>query len=244
MCRDGCLSGDMAMTELTVEYLKHAVGEFDVETIFQASLASRSIHRIDALSQCSNLRWLDLSRNQIFRMENLDGLVHLMKLDLSHNKISKIQGLDGLDALEFLHVKNNPISRLEDLNGLRSVPKLQHLQLRNIDKTDFCPVCFQDQYKSRIYELVPGLVALDSQRKHLPDLDEQIARMHVSEEIVLPDPEPWFSEKDLDLSDIKSHDAFNAELQPHVKELETAMEDCQDALKEAEQLLKEHSSGQ
>jgi len=44
------------MTVLTLEYLKHATGEFDAETIFQAILSNRSIQRIDAVNQCCNLR--------------------------------------------------------------------------------------------------------------------------------------------------------------------------------------------
>jgi len=229
------------MTELSLEYVKHATGEFDAEAIFQAVLSNRAIRRIDSLNQCSNLRWLDLSRNAIIRIENLEGLTRLMMLDLSFNKIQKVQNLESLDMLERLKLQSNPISRLDDLDGLRFAGKLKHLHFRNVDNTDFCPVCLQDGYHTKVFELGPTLIALDSKRRHLPDLQSELEKVDGEDDLQLPEAEPWFLPEDLDLKDLQSSDGLDSALQPHVQDFEVAVADCSDVLKEAETLLKGHN---
>eukprot|EP00929_Paragymnodinium_shiwhaense_P072129 TRINITY_DN36612_c0_g3_i1.p1 TRINITY_DN36612_c0_g3~~TRINITY_DN36612_c0_g3_i1.p1 ORF type:complete len:238 (+),score=75.80 TRINITY_DN36612_c0_g3_i1:98-811(+) len=226
------------MTTLTLEYIKCATGEFDPETVFQAILSGRSISRIDAVGQCCNLRWLDLSRNQIYRIEGLEGLVQLSVLDLSFNKIPKVEGLDGLGKLERLDLRSNPISRIQDLDGLSAARKsLKHLRLQNIDGKDFCPVCLQTEYKKTVHELCGELVALDSKRKHLPDLEAEVARLEKFPEIELPTPEPWFTKDDLDPGDLQDPEAIASAVQPQVEEFEKALAECKAAMKEAEEVL-------
>lgn len=226
------------MAVLTLEYIKAETGEFDEESVFQAILSKRGISLIDAVNKCINLRWLDLSRNQIIRIENLDGLAKLASLDLSHNKIQKIQGLQGMPILERLKLQNNPISRTQDLEDLRAAPSLRHLQLQNVDGSDFCPVCLQPEYRRDIREMCPDLVALDSRRKHLPDLDKEAADLEFGGGIDLPEADAWFSKEDLDLSEVMNADTLGAIMQPHVAEFDAALKGCQDAFKEAEDLLK------
>uniref|UniRef100_A0A6T1LK29 U2A'/phosphoprotein 32 family A C-terminal domain-containing protein n=1 Tax=Alexandrium monilatum TaxID=311494 RepID=A0A6T1LK29_9DINO len=252
------------MTHLTLEFIKHVTGEFDEASVFQAILSHRQIARIDAVGRCSNLRWLDLSNNHIIRMENLAGLAKLASLDLSFNKIQKVQSLEGMQSLERLMLKANPISRLQDLEGLRPVRtrprgeaadgntrterdakavKLRHLQFRNVDNTDFCPVCLQEDYLRTVKDLCPDLAALDSRRRHLPDLDKEVQRLDELRSVELPEPEPWFSTGDLLLGDIQDPDAIAAAMQPHMDGFEAALGDCRAAMKEAEELLRLQSSG-
>jgi len=226
------------MVVLTLEYIKHATGEFDPETTFQAILSNRSIQRIDAVGLCTNLRWLDLSNNQIVRIENLSNLVQLSSLDLSFNKIHKVENLDGMRSLERLQIKSNPISRLQDVEGLRPASKLRHLLFQNIDKTDFCPVCLQPDYQKTIFEVCPDLVALDSRRRHLPDLDKEVQRLEKQPELVVPEMKPWFTAEDLSLDGIHSSTKLADVMQPHVEDFEAALKSCQAVLKEAEELLK------
>uniref|UniRef100_A0A6T1M0B3 U2A'/phosphoprotein 32 family A C-terminal domain-containing protein n=1 Tax=Alexandrium monilatum TaxID=311494 RepID=A0A6T1M0B3_9DINO len=231
------------MTHLTLEFIKHVTGEFDEASVFQAILSHRQIARIDAVGRCSNLRWLDLSNNHIIRMENLAGLAKLASLDLSFNKIQKVQSLEGMQSLERLMLKANPISRLQDLEGLRPAVKLRHLQFRNVDNTDFCPVCLQEDYLRTVKDLCPDLAALDSRRRHLPDLDKEVQRLDELRSVELPEPEPWFSTGDLLLGDIQDPDAIAAAMQPHMDGFEAALGDCRAAMKEAEELLRLQSSG-
>jgi Leucine-rich repeat (LRR) protein len=225
------------MVLLTLEYIKNESGEFDEQSVFQAILANKSIPRIEAINKCCNLRWLDLSHNQIIRMENLDGLAQLVSLDVSFNKIPKVQSLEGLECLERLKLKSNPIARLQDLDGLKPARKLRHLQFRNIDNTDFCPVCLQEGYQTRIKMLCPDLFALDSRRSHLPDLDKEMLRLEKQQELTLPEPEAWLSPADLNLDSIMDPEAIAAQMQAHVQEYETALASCKDAFREAEDLL-------
>mmetsp|Transcript_39327 Transcript_39327/g.113818 ORF Transcript_39327/g.113818 Transcript_39327/m.113818 type:complete len:240 (-) Transcript_39327:58-777(-) len=226
------------MPTLSVEYIKHETGEFDEESVFQAILSKRDISRIEAVNQCCNLRWLDLSRNQIIRIENLDGLSQLVSLDLSHNKIQKVQALDTLLNLERLQLKANPISRLQDLEGLRPLKKLRHLHFQNIDRTDFCPICLSPEYRGKVRELCPDLVALDSRRKHLPDLDGEVESVEKGGDLSLPSPAPWFTPDELDFDDVGRPEAVAEALKPQLDDFEAALRECRAAFAEAEGVLK------
>mmetsp|Transcript_67437 Transcript_67437/g.161775 ORF Transcript_67437/g.161775 Transcript_67437/m.161775 type:complete len:239 (-) Transcript_67437:105-821(-) len=227
------------MAQLTLEYIKCATGEFDPEIIFQVILSNRGILRIDSLAQCCNLRWLDLSRNSIISIENLEGLAQLSYLDLSHNKIQKVQHLDGLPALERLKLLANPISRLQDISGLAAVPTLRHLHFRNIDSTDFCPVCLQPEYQAKVFELCPSLVALDSKRRHLPDLDAEMEKvLNGPVDIIAPEPDPWFTAEDLRVDEDASTKKMEAALKPQMDDFEAALLECRGAVREVEEMLK------
>lgn len=228
------------MVVLTLEYIKHITGEFDAQSVFQVILSNKAISRIDALSQCCNLRWLDLSRNQIIRIENLEGLSQLVSLNMSFNKIPKITGLETLQNLERLQLRSNTVSRLQDLEGLKEAPKLRHLQLQNIDVTEFCPVCLQPGYKDRVRALCPDLVALDSRRFHLPDLDKEMERIERQSESALPEPEPWFPRgcSELDIEGLLDAEVIDVSLRPSVQAYEAALAECQNVLKEADELLR------
>jgi len=226
------------MPTLTLEYIKAETGEFDEESVFQAILTKRSISLIDAVNKCCNLRWLDLSQNQIIRMENLDGLAQLTSLDLSHNKIQKVQHLDGMPNLERLKLKANPISRIEDIEGLRVAHKLRHLHFQNVDCSDFCPICLKPEYRRTIREMLPDLFSFDSKRKHLPDLDKEVANIQTLSEVELAEPEPWFSKDDLDFDGVQSAEMLAADLQPQVDAFEAALRDCQATFAEASEVLK------
>mmetsp|Transcript_98039 Transcript_98039/g.282799 ORF Transcript_98039/g.282799 Transcript_98039/m.282799 type:complete len:238 (+) Transcript_98039:72-785(+) len=226
------------MPALSVEYIKHETGEFDEESVFQAILAKKDIPRIEAINRCCNLRWLDLSSNQIIRIENLEGLTQLASLDLSHNKIQKVQCMEPLVNLERLQLKNNPISRLQDLDGLRPLQKLRHLHFQNVDGTDFCPVCLKPEYRSKVRELCPDLSALDSRRKHLPDLDTEVDAAQKVGELSLPEPQPWFNPGDLDLEDICKPEAIEDALKSQVDEFSSALQECHAAFREADEVLR------
>merc|ERR1712151_1295312 len=148
--------------------------------------------------------------------------------------MGKADNLKGMHCLERLMLKSNPISRLSDLDGLECAQPLKHLSLQNMDSSDFCPVCLQPGYRARVRELLPDLVALDSKRWHLPDLDQVVARFEQQHEVEIPEPEAWFTPSDLDLADIMSEEAVNLALQPVVSEFEDALASCQEALREAE----------
>ncbi|CAE6942487.1 Lrrc61 [Symbiodinium sp. KB8] len=221
----------LSMPPLTVEYIKHATGEFDEESVFQAILPNRSITRIEQLAKCCNLRWLDLSKNQIVRMENLDGLSQLVSVDLSFNKISKVQDLSGTPKLERLMLKANPISKIQDLEGLKASRSLRHLSFQNVDNSDACPVCSLPEYAKSLRSLCPELLALDSKRLRLPDLDREIRRLDEQNAVDIPEPRPWFSAEELDLGEMQTSEVIEEALKDRIGEFEAAMADCKQVQK-------------
>ncbi|CAE7248009.1 DRC3 [Symbiodinium sp. CCMP2456] len=250
----------LSMPPLTVEYIKHATGEFDEalaainrretvantcsqESVFQAILPNRSITRIEQLAKCCNLRWLDLSKNQIVRMENLDGLSQLVSVDLSFNKISKVQDLSGTPKLERLMLKANPISKIQDLEGLKASRSLRHLSFQNVDNSDACPVCSLPEYAKSLRSLCPELLALDSKRLRLPDLDREIRRLDEQNAVDIPEPQPWFSAADLDLGEMQTAEVIEEALKDRIGEFEAAMADCKQVFREAEELLRLQEAG-
>jgi Leucine-rich repeat (LRR) protein len=228
-----------AMAMLSEEYLKLAAGEFDLKTIFQLILREKSIKRIEgAVDQCINIRWLDLSQNGIIKLENMSRLANLQFMDLSHNKLQKIQNLDGLKALHTLRLLNNPIFRLQDLEGLRARrPSLKHLSLKQIDGSEACPVCLTPLYKEKVYEELPNLYALDSQRKHLPELffDEKYL---IDPQFEMPEPQDWLKSGDCDLDGLFDEAEVERKLRPKIDEFEKALAECRAALDEGDELLR------
>ncbi|CAJ1456239.1 unnamed protein product [Effrenium voratum] len=227
-----------SMPALSVEYIKHASGEFDEESVFQAILSNRSISKIEQLSKCCNLRWLDLSKNQIMRMENLEGLGQLVSVDLSFNKILKVGDLSGAPILERLMLKANPISKLQDLEGLKTARALRHLAFQNVDTSDSCPVCSTPEYQRTVQQHCKDLVALDSKRFALPDLDREIRRLDEQTAIDVPDPEPWFTQADLDLGELPSPEELEETLKDPIQDFQAAMAECKQVFREAEELLR------
>lgn len=225
---------------LSADYLKLATGEFDLQTIFQLVLREKGLKKIEgAVDQCINMRWLDLSHNGIIRIEGMAHLVNLQVLDLSFNKVQKIEHLDGLKTLHTLRLTNNPISRLQDLEGLKARREtLRHLSLKQIDGSEACPVCLAPEYKEKVYELIPDLYSLDSQRKHLPELnfDEKYL---VDPEFEMPEPEDWLKPDGLsNLDGLFDEAEVERQLRPKIDEFEKALAACREALDEGDELLR------
>jgi hypothetical protein len=69
--------------DLTVEVMKMAAQEFDVEGINKLSYVKKGLVRITAVDQASNLIELNLSSNLVEKIECLHTLKRLKKLHLT-----------------------------------------------------------------------------------------------------------------------------------------------------------------
>ena len=98
-------------------------------------------------------------------------------------------------------------------------------------------MCLQPGYERAVLDLCPNLVALDSRRKHLPDLSKEIQILEESSDFKLPEPEPWLTPDMLNVEDLISEKVISEALQPHVDEFGAALAECNKALEEVEQLL-------
>lgn len=143
---------------------------FDLEAVRVLSLAKLGIDRIDrnsAINDCSNLRYLDFSKNRLSKIGGLDGtkLVNLQALVVSGNDIASFSDLSSIPSLLHLDLRGNRISSISSLKTLgNKLPSLQSLSLQSIEGADSNPVCSTDNYKKEIMEIFPFLLALDSQR--------------------------------------------------------------------------------
>ena len=85
----------------------------------------RDISEIKGLDKLTNLRYLNLNRNQIIEIKGLDNLRILQTLSLENNNISEIKGLDNLNLLENLLLSGNNISQIKGLGNLTSLKRVE-----------------------------------------------------------------------------------------------------------------------
>ncbi|CAN0077034.1 unnamed protein product, partial [Phaeothamnion confervicola] len=155
---------------LSVDLIKRASGQYDVETVQWLDLHGRGLPRIQSLEQCVSLVTLDLSRNQISLVECLDALTCLQRLDLSSNAIERVEGLSRLAALEYLDLKGNRISDVEETaTALRMLPKLEQLFLRAYGGSLANPLCAAPAYPVALARHLPNLRILDGESRDLTD---------------------------------------------------------------------------
>ncbi|MFX1314164.1 MAG: TIR domain-containing protein [Promethearchaeota archaeon] len=99
----------------------------------------RDISEIKGLEKISNLRILNLNKNQITEIKGLDNLRILETLSLENNNISEIKGLDNLTLLENLLLSGNNISEIKGLGNLTS---LKRIELRDNPVRDWAKETF------------------------------------------------------------------------------------------------------
>ena len=157
-------SSDKPGPDLTVETMKMAANEFDVEAIVKLCVTKRGLVRITAVDKAVNLVELNLSANLIDKVDGLKTLKRLRKLHLTANKIRRVENLDGLESLEHLYLQANHISRVEELAHLQRLPNLRTLYLKNVDGSQPNPVCTSKGYREKVLAILPDLRNLDGER--------------------------------------------------------------------------------
>ena len=119
------------------------------------TLASCNLSSIDALSNASALRELDLSGNTLRNLEPLKTMPSITRLSLQHNAINDLGVVGSLDELVYLDVSYNDIrsldpleeclkltelaannNNIDDLEGLEDLKELQSLSLNDNDLED------------------------------------------------------------------------------------------------------------
>ena len=109
----------------------------DVQNITELHLSDysgdRKIRNIDALSNLTNLKSLDLSLNEIKDINALKNLSDLEALFLEENQITDISALSGLTKLEVLFLEENQIT---DISALSELTELKMLVLYHNQITD------------------------------------------------------------------------------------------------------------
>ena len=93
--------------------------------------------RIDALSNLTNLIYLDIAGCHLINLSPLTSLTKLRGLNARHNHIVDINALANLAALEELDLSNN---RIHDISALSALQNLTHVWLHHNQITDFTPL--------------------------------------------------------------------------------------------------------
>ncbi|XP_062511937.1 acidic leucine-rich nuclear phosphoprotein 32 family member A-like [Corticium candelabrum] len=104
-----------------------------------------------------NLEVLSLNNVGLTSLRHFPHLPKLRKLELSDNRISSgLEYLAGCPELTHLTLSNNRIKDLEALKVLADFNKLRSLDVYQ------CEVTAIDDYREKVFELIPQLEWLDS----------------------------------------------------------------------------------
>ncbi|XP_077295608.1 acidic leucine-rich nuclear phosphoprotein 32 mapmodulin isoform X1 [Arctopsyche grandis] len=108
-----------------------------------------------------NLGSLSLINVGLLSLKGFPKLPNLKRLELSDNRIcQKLDRLNTSPKLTHLNLSGNKISDIATLEPLKEFKKLKNLDLFNNDVTNV------DEYRSKVFNLIPSLKCLDGYDKH------------------------------------------------------------------------------
>ncbi|KAF2351998.1 Leucine-rich repeat domain L domain-like [Trinorchestia longiramus] len=116
----------------------------------------------------SGLRNLSLINVGLTSLKSFPRLPSLEKLELSDNWISGgLEALTCLPKLMYLNLSGNKITSIDTLKPLKSISTLVNLDLFN------CDVVNEEDYRNKVFDLIPSLVYLDGFDKEGNELDDE-----------------------------------------------------------------------
>jgi len=129
----------MSVTYLDKEY--KATENNGIMTLDLSRKGIKNISEIEGLEALTELRVLNLSKNQISEIKGLDTLKNLVELDLSSNIITEIRGLTNLTNLRKLNLKENRFINIEGFENLINLNKIifgfAHWNAEKLSATDW-----------------------------------------------------------------------------------------------------------
>ncbi|XP_055948933.1 acidic leucine-rich nuclear phosphoprotein 32 family member A-like isoform X2 [Argiope bruennichi] len=131
----------------------------------------RSTQIVGLSDEFSNLESLSLINVGLTSLKGFPKLPNLRKLELSDNRISGgLNLLSGSPKLSTLNLSGNKIASLDALEPLKDFQNLKQLDLFS------CEVTQTENYREKVFALLPGLVYLDGfdqNDKEVEDSDEE-----------------------------------------------------------------------
>lgn len=128
----------------------------------------RSVTIVGLTDEFSNLESLSLINVGLTSLKGFPKLPNLKRLELSDNRISGgLNLLHGSPKLTHINVSGNKIKDLETLEPLKDFTSLKYLDLFN------CEVTGIDNYREKVFSLIPSLKFLDGFDKNDKELDEE-----------------------------------------------------------------------
>ena len=142
----------------TINSIPNKLGNLiNLKKLILSSLGIFEIENIAVLSNCKNLKDLNLSNNIISDIHFLEGLTTLETLDLRHVQTNDIRFLENLTGLNSLYLSGNKIS---DIRVIEKLNKLKSLDLSDNQISDY-----------RFLEKLTELHSLDLSRNTITDID-------------------------------------------------------------------------
>ena len=109
----------------------------EMEGLGRLDARNRGIQDLTGLQFATNLRWLNLEKNQISDISSLAGLINLRELWLLYNPLSDLSPLKGLKTLTRLQLQH---TRLSDLSPIAGLINLKILDLNDNNVSDLSPI--------------------------------------------------------------------------------------------------------
>jgi len=103
-----------------------------------------------------NIRFLNIWGNQISDISILSTFPSLEKINLNSNQIEDLSAFKNLTNIRDLSLKDNKIQDFTQIEYLKNNKKLEKLILSNN------PICNSQNYKQKIFEILPQIKELDN----------------------------------------------------------------------------------
>ncbi|XP_049739942.1 leucine-rich repeat and IQ domain-containing protein 1 isoform X3 [Elephas maximus indicus] len=177
------------------------------------SLRRCGLTSLHGLSNCKNLKYIDVQENHIetINCENLENLCILL---LNKNQLSSLHGLDGCSNIQNLELSRNKITRI---GGLESLKNLQQLILDH-----------NQLISTKGLSDTPTIIYLDCSHNHLTEVQDiancgllQVLKLHGNYLSELPSLKNHVLLRELHLDDnsISSVEAFSSYWLPLLQNL-------------------------
>lgn len=152
--------------EKRIELEKRGMHPGDVTELNLDSARSTNIQGLT--DEFKNLTSLSLNNVGLTTLKGFPSLPKLKKLELCDNRLSSgLNALQGCKNITTLALGGNKIKDLESLEPLKELPNLKNLDLVNCEVTNI------DDYRNKVFELLPTLEYLDGTDRNEEEADDE-----------------------------------------------------------------------
>lgn len=140
------------------------------------------------LEKFPNLLSLTLNECSLASLSHFPSLQNLTRLELCDNKLTSscLPQLCALKSLQSLSLGGNEFKEIHELEPLKALENLTDLDLLG------CELCLQEDYRAKLFELLPSVLIIDNFDRDGNDLDpsfeekdEKLAKILITKEVII-----------------------------------------------------------